>query len=68
MEAEKDRPLPESMWAIHGKDFGFYVGTQLSEKEMIREHCYKLGKTWEKLQAKGDRCLKVMIYPCDKLE
>ena len=51
---------PETMWAIHGK-FGFYTGTGLLRKDIIKEHTDKLGKTWEYCKDKGDKAVKVIV-------
>jgi len=55
-----DGTKSETMWAIYGK-FGFYSGTAFSRKDMIKEHTFLTGKTWEECQKKGDKVVKVIV-------
>lgn len=52
-------------WAIQG-EFGLYTGWWLTRKEAIQTHTGDVGKSWKECRKKGDRVVKILIYPINQ--
>lgn len=49
-------------WAILG-EYGLYIGWWMTRKEAIESHTKELGRDWEYCKCKGDKAVKIRIYP-----
>lgn len=59
--------IQSDMWAVWNPDFGFYVDTRLTRKEMIYKHTSDLGMTWDECKKTGDRVMRVQISAAQPL-
>ena len=55
------------MWAVYNDSCGFFIGTDLSENEMKKQHSKSAGEPWENCVLKGDKCVEVLILPTQDL-